>query len=121
MNPAKLTESSHSEYKEGDTVSDMLKEDLIAERIAIESYRDMIRFFAEKDTTTKRMLEEILAKEEEHADDLSDLLFAQSEHGDPAQPLRQRRSRRPVESRPARHRSKAGRKASDEREALTNS
>jgi len=83
MNPALLTGASHSEYKEGDTISDMLKEDLIAERIAIESYRDMIRFFGDKDTTTKRMLEEILAKEEEHADDLSDLLFAQSEHGDP--------------------------------------
>ena len=83
MNPAVFAGNAHSEYKEGDTVTDMLKEDLVAERIAIESYRDMIRFFAEKDTTTKRMLEEILAKEEEHADDLSDLLFAQSEHGDP--------------------------------------
>ena len=82
MNPAMLTGASHSEYKEGDTISDMLKEDLIAERIAIESYRDMIRFFGDKDTTTKRMLEEILAKEEEHADDISDLLFAQTEHGE---------------------------------------
>ena len=82
MNPATLTGNSHSEYKEGTTVADMLKEDLIAERIAIESYRDMIRFFGDKDTTTKRMLEEILAKEEEHADDLADLLFAQTEGGD---------------------------------------
>jgi len=86
MNPAVLTANSHSEYKEGTTLIDMLKEDLIAERIAIESYRDMVRFFGEKDPTTRRMLEEILAKEEEHADDLSDLLFAQSEGGD-ARPL----------------------------------
>ena len=80
MNPAGLTGRSHSEYKEGQSVVEMLKEDLIAERIAIESYRDMIAFFGEKDTTTKRMLEGILAVEEEHADDLADLLFAQSEN-----------------------------------------
>ena len=86
MNPAVLTGNSHSEYREGTTLIDMLKEDLIAERIAIESYRDMIRFFGEKDPTTRRMLEEILAKEEEHADDLTDLLFAQGEGGD-ARPL----------------------------------
>ena len=61
----------------------MLKEDLIAERIAIESYRDMIQFFGEKDPTTRRMLEGILAVEEEHADDLADLLFAQPEEGEP--------------------------------------
>jgi bacterioferritin len=82
MNPATLADHSHSEYKEGNTVAEMLKEDLIAERIAIESYRDMITFFGDRDTTTKRMLEAILAKEEEHADDLSDLLFAQGEGGD---------------------------------------
>jgi bacterioferritin len=83
MNPAVFAGNSHSEYKEGSTLIDMLKEDLIAERIAIESYRDMIRFFGDKDSTTRRMLEGILAKEEEHADDLSDLLFAQSEGGEP--------------------------------------
>jgi bacterioferritin len=81
MNPAVFAGNSHSEYKEGSTLVDMLKEDLIAERIAIESYRDMVRFFGEKDSTTRRMLEQILAKEEEHADDLTDLLFAQSEDG----------------------------------------
>jgi bacterioferritin len=53
----------------------MLKEDLVAERIAIQSYREMIQFFGEKDSTTRRMLEEILAVEEEHADDIADLLF----------------------------------------------
>ena len=81
MNPAVFAGNSHSEYKEGETLIDMLKEDLIAERIAIESYRDMVRFFGEKDPTTRRMLEEVLAKEEEHADDLTDLLFAQTEGG----------------------------------------
>jgi len=86
MNPSTLTSHSHSEYKEGETLIDMLKEDLIAERIAIESYRDMVRFFGDKDSTTRRILEEILAKEEEHADDLTDLLFAQSESGG-ARPL----------------------------------
>jgi bacterioferritin len=86
MNPAMLAGNSHSEYKEGNTLVDMLKEDLIAERIAIESYRDMISFFGDKDSTTRRMLEQILAKEEEHADDLTDLLFAQSGDGG-ARPL----------------------------------
>jgi bacterioferritin len=79
MNPAVFAGNAHSEYKEGTTLVDMLKEDLIAERIAIESYRDMIRFFGDKDPTTRRLLEEILAKEEEHADDLTDLLFAQGD------------------------------------------
>jgi bacterioferritin len=83
MDPSGLTGRSHSEYKEGDSVAEMLKEDLVAERIAIESYREMIRFFGDKDPTTRRMLEGILAVEEEHADDISDLLFAQSEHGEP--------------------------------------
>lgn len=83
MNPAGLAARSHSEYKEGQSVIDMLKEDLVAERIAIESYRDMVRFFGDQDPTTRRMLEEILAVEEEHADDIADLLFAQSEDGEP--------------------------------------
>ncbi len=76
MNPAVITGMSHSEYKEGTSLADMIKEDLIAERIAIETYREMIRFFGDKDPTSRIMMEEILAKEEEHADDLADLLFA---------------------------------------------
>jgi bacterioferritin len=76
MNPAVIIQNSHSEYKEGSSLADMIREDLIAERIAIETYREIINFFAEKDTTTRIMLEEILAKEEEHADELTDLLFA---------------------------------------------
>lgn len=76
MNPSNIAKVSHSEYKEGGSLVEMLKEDLIAERIAIESYRDMIKYFGEKDPTTRRMLEDILAVEEEHADELSDMLFA---------------------------------------------
>jgi len=76
MNPAIISQVSHSEYKEGGSLIDMLREDLIAERIAIDSYREIIKFFGDKDSTTRRMLEGILAKEEEHAAELSDLLFA---------------------------------------------
>lgn len=76
MNPAVLTSRSHSEYKEGTSLADMIREDLIAERIAIESYRAIIQFLGEHDSTSKRLMEEILAKEEEHADDMADLLFA---------------------------------------------
>ena len=76
MNPSILTEHSHSEYREGTSLADMVREDLIAERIAIESYREMIQFFGDRDSTTRIMLEGILAKEEEHADDMADLLFA---------------------------------------------
>jgi bacterioferritin len=75
MNPDVLSGMSHSEYVEGSSLRDMIREDLVAERIAIESYRDMVRFFGEKDSTTRRMLEEILAKEEEHADELAQLLI----------------------------------------------
>lgn len=76
MSPAMLTDLSHSEYREGGSLTEMIREDLIAERIAVESYREMIRYFAARDPTTRVMLQEILAKEEEHADELSDLLFA---------------------------------------------
>jgi bacterioferritin len=76
LNPATLLQRSHSEYKEGTSLIDMIREDLVAERIAIESYREMVRFFGDKDPTSRVMMEEILAKEEEHADDLADLLFA---------------------------------------------
>ena len=74
FNPDGLTMRSHAEYVEGDTLTDMIKEDLIAERIAIDSYREMINYVATDDPTTRRMLEGILAMEEEHADDLVSLL-----------------------------------------------
>lgn len=74
FSPDGLATRSHAEYVEGDSLASMIKEDLIAERIAIESYREMIAYLGEHDPTTRRMLEEILAGEEEHAEDLSSLL-----------------------------------------------
>jgi len=74
LNPEGLTSRSHAEYVEGENLVDMIKENLVAERIAIDSYREMINYIGNKDTTTKRMLENILAMEEEHADDLVGLL-----------------------------------------------
>jgi bacterioferritin len=74
LDPDTLTKRSHSEYVEGKTLIDMLREDLVAERVAIESYREMIEWLHGKDSTTKRMLEEILAVEEEHAEDINSLL-----------------------------------------------
>jgi bacterioferritin len=74
FSPDGLSERSHAEYVEGDTLESMIKENLIAERIAIESYREMVIYLAEHDPTTQRMLKEILAMEEEHADDLASLL-----------------------------------------------
>jgi bacterioferritin len=74
LNPETLTERSHSEYVEGTSLVDMLREDLVAERIAIESYREIVGWLHGKDSTTKRMMEEILAVEEEHADDINSLL-----------------------------------------------
>ena len=72
--PDSLSARSHSEYVEGNSLIDMIREDLVAERIAIDSYREMILYFAPFDSTTRKMLEEITATEEEHADDLADLL-----------------------------------------------
>jgi bacterioferritin len=72
--PDGLSTRSHAEYVEGGDLIDMIKEDLVAERIAIDSYGEMIRYLGDKDPTTRRMLEGILAMEEEHAEDLSTLL-----------------------------------------------
>ena len=74
LNPDTLTQRSHAEYQEGKNLKDMVRENLIAERIAIDSYRELIEFIGDKDTTTKRMLMEIMAQEEEHADEFADLL-----------------------------------------------
>ncbi len=74
LNPKNLLYHSHSEYVEGESLADMVREDLVAERIAIESYGEMIRYIGESDPTSRRLMEEILAKEEEHADDLVKLL-----------------------------------------------
>jgi bacterioferritin len=74
FSPGGLATRSHAEYVEGDTLEDMIREDLVAERIAIDSYREIIAYLAENDSTSRRLMEEILAKEEEHADDLANLL-----------------------------------------------
>jgi len=75
FNPRSLVERSVSQYIEGETLADMIREDLIAERIVIEVYQEMVRYFANNDPTTRLMVEQILAEEEEHASDLADLLY----------------------------------------------
>jgi bacterioferritin len=74
LNPEGLATRSHSEYVEGDNLVDMIKENLVAERIAIETYREIVRYFGDNDPTSRRMIEGILAVEEEHANDMADLL-----------------------------------------------
>lgn len=74
LNPQTLTQRSHAEYDQSTDIKSMIRANLIAERIAIESYRQMIDLIGDKDPTTKQMLIEIMASEEEHADDMSDLL-----------------------------------------------
>jgi bacterioferritin len=74
LSPEGMLSRSHSEYVEGKTLVEMVKEDLIAERIAVESYSEIIRFLGDKDPTSRRLLEKILAKEEEHAEDLLNLI-----------------------------------------------
>lgn len=74
--PDGLSRRSHAEYIAGDSLAGMIREDLVAERIAIDSYREFIQYLADRDPTTRRLLEEIMAVEEEHADELADLLVA---------------------------------------------
>ncbi len=74
FNPEGLVTRSHAEYKEGKDLVDMVKEDLVAERVAVASYQEIIRWLGDGDPTTRRMMEEILATEEEHAEDLLNLL-----------------------------------------------
>jgi bacterioferritin len=74
LSPEGMLSRSHSEYVEGESLLDMIREDLLAERIAIDSYKEMIQYFGTKDPTTRRMIEGILAVEEEHAEDLATLL-----------------------------------------------
>jgi bacterioferritin len=74
MNPASASARSATQYVEGSNLVDMIKENLIAERIAIETYRDLVRYFSDKDPTTRTLLEKILAQEEDHANDMHDLL-----------------------------------------------
>ncbi|WP_342649824.1 ferritin-like domain-containing protein [Pseudomonas sp. REB1044] len=74
FNPDNLSKNSHAQYVAGSNLKEMVLEDLVAERIAIDSYREIIQYIGDKDPTTRRIFEDILAQEEEHADDMSDLL-----------------------------------------------
>lgn len=76
FDPSGVTGRSATEYVKGANLLDMIRENLVAERIAIEHYRDLIRFFADRDPTSRRMMERILTDEEEHASDMHDLLVA---------------------------------------------
>ena len=84
LNPEGMLTRSHSEYVEGSNLLDMIKEDLVAERIAIDSYGEIVRYLGGNDPTTRRLMEEILAKEEEHADDLRTLIETLTNTGAPA-------------------------------------
>ena len=74
LNPDNLSKNSHAPYVAGKNLKEMVLEDLVAERIAIDSYREIVRFIGDSDPTTRRIFEDILAQEEEHADDMADLL-----------------------------------------------
>lgn len=86
LSPEGLLSRSHSDYVEGEDLVDMIKEDLVAERIAIDSYREIIDYIGTDDPTTRRMLEGILAMEEEHAEDMNTLLEQLGKKGEPAKP-----------------------------------
>jgi bacterioferritin len=75
LNPEGLATRSHAQYGEGQTLEEMIKEDLVAERIAIATYSEIVRWLGTDDPTTRRLIEEILAVEEEHADDMAKLLM----------------------------------------------
>ena len=85
FSPNGLLGRSHSQFEEGASLIEMIKEDLVAERIAIETYREIIQYLSEKNPTTRRVMERILEKEEEHADDMATLL--QRIHHESGQPL----------------------------------
>ncbi len=74
FNPDTLSKNSHAQYVAGNTLKEMVYEDLVAERIAVDSYREIIQYLGDSDPTTRRVFEEILAQEEEHADDMADIL-----------------------------------------------
>ena len=84
LSPEGLLSRSHADYVEGEDIADMIKEDLVAERIAIDSYREVINYVGADDPTTRRVLEGILAMEEEHAEDMNTLLEQLGKKGEPA-------------------------------------
>jgi bacterioferritin len=91
FSPEGLAQRSHSEFVVGDDLASMIEEDLIAERIAIDSYREMIDYIGNDDSTTRRVLEEILAVEEEHAEDMKTLMEDFGKKGEPAKPASAKR------------------------------
>ena len=92
LSPDGLLSRSHSDYVEGEDLVDMIKEDLVAERIAIDSYREIINYIGTDDSTTRRMLEGILAMEEEHAEEMNTLLEQLGKKGEPAKPAPDKKS-----------------------------
>jgi len=89
LNPDGLLSRSHAEYVEGTDLVDMIEEDLVAERIAIDSYKEIVEYLGSDDPTSRRMMEHILAKEEEHAEDLKTMLEDLGKKGEPADPRKQ--------------------------------
>lgn len=88
FNPDGLLSRAHADYAEGADLVDMIKEDLIAERIAIDTYRAIVEYIGSDDPTTRRIMEEVLAQEEEHAEDMASLLAQLGEKGEPARPTK---------------------------------
>ncbi|MGN2243000.1 bacterioferritin [Frateuria sp. GZRR35] len=86
FNPDGLLSRAHADYAEGADLVDMIKEDLVAERIAIDTYRAIVEYIGGDDPTTRRIMEEVLAQEEEHAEDMATLLAQLGEKGEPARP-----------------------------------
>jgi bacterioferritin len=86
LNPDGLVSRAHADYAEGVDLVDMIKEDLVAERIAIDTYRAIVEYIGADDPTTRRVMEEVLAQEEEHAEDMATLLEQLGKKGEPARP-----------------------------------
>ena len=86
FNPDGLLSRAHADYADGADLVDMIREDLIAERIAIDTYRAIVEYIGSDDPTTRRIMEEVLAQEEEHAEDMATLLAQLGQKGEPAHP-----------------------------------
>ena len=96
FNPDGLLSRAHADYAEGADLVDMIKEDLIAERIAIDTYRAIIEYIGADDPTTRRIMEEVLAQEEEHAEDMATLLAQLGQKGEPAHPTQAQPTAQPA-------------------------
>ena len=96
FNPDGLLSRAHADYAEGADLVDMIREDLIAERIAIDTYRAIVEYLGTDDPTTRRIMEEVLAQEEEHAEDMATLLAQLGQQGEPAQPAQAQPTAQPA-------------------------